>query len=183
LKQPIPLRVRDVMERNVISISPDTTLEEFERLLVKHHVSGMPVMAHGRLLGVATRSDIIRQLLVAQGLAYGMLHYYRDHTGIGGEPEDSPRMALSEAAIVGGRLADLKVRDVMTDNVVTISPSQSVKDAAAEMVHRGIHRLLVVDGGELVGLVTSLDVVGLLLDDDTRDSRTSFNPHEHGESR
>jgi CBS domain-containing protein len=172
------------MQQNVISVGPDTTLEELERLLVKHHVSGVPVLAYGQLVGVATRSDVLRQLLVAQGLAYSMLHYYRDHTGISGEPEDSPRIALSEAAIVGGRLADLKVRDVMTENIVTISPSESVEHAATEMINRGIHRLLVVDGGELVGLVTSLDLVGLLLDDgDGRDSRTSVVPYETGEAR
>ena len=69
------------------------------------------------------------------------------------------RSAASDARFQGGRLP-MQSRDVMTENVVTVTPATTVKDAAELMAARGFTALPVLDAdGDLIGLVTEADVV------------------------
>jgi CBS domain-containing protein len=60
-------------------------------------------------------------------------------------------------------LKSVPVKEVMTDELVTVEPSQEVKAAARLMIDRKIGCLPVVDGGKLVGLLTETDFVKLVL--------------------
>ena len=59
-------------------------------------------------------------------------------------------------------MAGFRVRDVMVTDVVTVTADAPVRDVARELVARRIHRVVVVDGGALVGIVSALDVVELV---------------------
>ncbi len=124
------VRAEDVMQKGILSVSPELGLVEFERLLAAEDISGAPVMgADERLVGIASKSDIVR--------------------------------ALAEQ--VGARLDELdprlNVEDIMTTDVVTVGPKEPVQEVARRMIDGRIHRVLVMDGDELLGIVTSFDLL------------------------
>lgn len=136
------MRVRDIMTTDPIAVHPDTTLKETARIMVRHQVSGMPVIDRmGKLVGIVTEGDFLSQEA----------------------NRDRPyRLSLLDALFGEGdpQPAAETVAEVMTENVVTITPEASIGEAARVMTHRGVKRLPVVDlDGELVGIISRADVV------------------------
>jgi CBS domain-containing protein len=62
-------RAKDVMTRQVISVSPDTSLQEIANLLEKHGIKRVPVIENGRLVGIVSRANLV-QALATRGLAF-----------------------------------------------------------------------------------------------------------------
>ena len=125
------LRVRDLMQTSVVTATPETTLSEIIVSLADAHVSSVPVVdSHRRVLGVVSASDV----LVAEAEAQ--------------DPEAKQR--LSESA---------QASDMMTPNAVTIDPGESVREAARLMLYADVHRLFVVSEGQLVGVISTTDIV------------------------
>jgi CBS domain-containing protein len=54
--------VGDIMSRAVISVTPDTDLEEVSHILVHERIKRLPVLASGRLVGIVSRADLVREL-------------------------------------------------------------------------------------------------------------------------
>jgi acetoin utilization protein AcuB len=54
------LLVRDVMTRDVIVVAPDAPIQQAARLMVEHKIGGLPVVEHGRVIGMVTETDIFR---------------------------------------------------------------------------------------------------------------------------
>jgi CBS domain-containing protein len=107
----------------------------------------------GKLVGIVSRSDVVRQLCLERSLGEAMADAYRDQT-------DASFAAQSQGAIggaIGQRMERLRVRDVMIQDVLTVPPDLSVGKAAQLLIERRIHRLPVVENGKLVGIVSSLD--------------------------
>ncbi|MSP11531.1 MAG: CBS domain-containing protein [Chloroflexi bacterium] len=61
------LTIDRVMTREPIAITPETTLSEAAQLMLKHKIGGLPVIAHGKVVGIITESDIFRVLVKALG--------------------------------------------------------------------------------------------------------------------
>ena len=68
-RSPEPRRARDLMSGPPRTVRPDTSLADLERALLDAGVGGFPVVEDGRLVGVVSRSDVVRQLSVEQSLA------------------------------------------------------------------------------------------------------------------
>ncbi|UCE85648.1 MAG: CBS domain-containing protein [Deltaproteobacteria bacterium] len=155
-------RARDLMHAEVRSVSPEMTLPELERQFFREGVTGFPVVDEGRLLGIVSRSDIVRQLCVEQSLAETASDYYRE---VGGIETSGVESLEAIGQRVGARVEKLCVRDVMIDATITATPDQPLRDVARTLVTHHIHRLPVVEGGKLVGIITSLDLVRLFAED------------------
>lgn len=138
------MKVRDVMTTDPIRVTPDTGLREAARLMVRHRVSGLPVVdERGRLVGILTEGDFIRQEAT----------------------RDRPHgVSLLDALFGEGELAAVTaetVSEVMTRSVVTITPEATLGEAARVLGRRNLKSLPVVDlDGELVGIISRADVVG-----------------------
>lgn len=138
------MKVRDVMTTDPLRVSPDTGLREAARLMVRHRVSGLPVVDEaGHLVGILTEGDFIRQEAT----------------------RDRPHgVSLLDALFGEGELPAVTaetVAEVMTRSVVTITPEATLGEAARVMGRRNIKSLPVVDlDGELVGIISRSDVVG-----------------------
>ncbi len=116
----------------------------------------------GRLVGIVSRSDVVRQLCVEQSVAETLSDYYADL----GRCASGPLESFQEIGErVGTRIERLRVKDVMIHELITASPEEPVRDVAATLLARRVHRLPVVDGGRLVGIVTSMDLVRLFAEE------------------
>jgi len=135
------MRVRDVMTTDVATVAPDTDLRDVAALLVAKRISGVPVVAGGRVVGVVSERDILFKERPSSGLSRGVLAWLMDEGDL---------MLKIDASTAG----EAKTRPAMT-----IGPERSVADAAALMLNEGVSRLPVVEGTELVGIVTRHDLV------------------------
>jgi len=135
------------------------TLPELERQLLDKRVSGFPVVDEGKLVGIVSRSDIVRQLCVERKLAQTTSDFYLDSDGF----HEHPLESFEEIADrVGERIEELTVRDVMIQTPHFIETTMTLDKIAAKLVDLRIHRLLVIDQGQLAGIVTSTDLVRLI---------------------
>jgi CBS domain-containing protein len=155
------LLVGDVMQVNVKSVSPDLALPDFEDQLIEARVSGCPVVEQGRMVGVISRADILRQVSLERDLAETTSDFYYDELGF---HEVRLRSLEEMAARVGERWESLTVGDCMSRHPIVVEPTQAIEDAARMMVQHRIHRLPVADQGRLVGIITSMDLVQLFAD-------------------
>lgn len=152
---------REVMEREIVTISPSQPLSELESLLLRHGILGVPVVEKGRLVGIVSRSDVVRQLKVEEERIAASAFYLEPFDADQRDAEDLSR-ALEAAA---SRVARLRVRDVMIRDLITVSLDAKIEEVARVMVERRIHRVLVTEGEQLRGLISSLDLVALLADE------------------
>lgn len=137
------MKVRDIMTTDPISVRTDTLLKEAARIMVRHQVSGLPVIDDiGKLVGIVTEGDFLRQEA----------------------SRDRPyRMSLLDA-LFGDADTDVPsaetVEEVMTSKVVTITPEATLGEAARMMSSRNVKRLPVVNmEGRLEGIISRADVV------------------------
>jgi len=102
--------------------------------------------------------DEVYTARLERSLGEAMADAYRDQT-------DASFASESQAAIadeIGRRMERRRVREVMIQDVVTVSPELPVTKAAQLLIERRIHRLPVVENGKLVGIVSSLDFTRLV---------------------
>ena len=149
------VHARDIMATEVFTVSPDLVLLELERELAARRITGAPVLDHGRVVGIVSRADIDARLFREQSRsAATALFYQQTDLDAPTAPEQSdPTTAAFES------LRHLRVRDVMTRDVLAVAPDDPLPAVARVMRDRRVHRLLVLEAGRLVGIVSSFDVV------------------------
>jgi predicted transcriptional regulator len=130
-----------------------------EQEFIAQRVGGFPVIAQGRLVGIVSRSDVVRQLTVEHAVAAATSDFYRDETGFHEVPVETLEQLADR---VGERIEQLCVRDVMSRQLFKVAPDQPLRFVAQTMVDNHIHRVLVTDDDRLLGLVTALDLVRLV---------------------
>jgi len=148
--------VSDLMTRDVRVIKRESDVHDLEKLLLENRVHGLPVVDEGqRLVGVISQTDLLawHYNTSTQGCAF------YDYTNLlvqdAGDLNDL-RLADSLSAHVG---------EIMSTVVHSIAPEAPVAAAAAEMVNRRIHRLVVVDREQRVlGIVSALDLLRAIPD-------------------
>jgi CBS domain-containing protein len=150
------MHVREIMSPTPETLSPGLPVRDLEERLISHRVGGFPVVDEGKLVGMVTRSDLVRVL--------DLEHTIDDQLGeaasaaVAGAADSEQ----SRGARIGARLEAMTVADVMIRGVVSVSPDDPVAEAARLMVEHRVHRLPVVEDGRLVGIVTSLDVARIV---------------------
>lgn len=138
------MKVRDVMSREVVSVSPEMRLKELAALLTENQISGAPVTdPDGRVVGVVSEADVLMKQVGRPPSRRRPLEW------IFGE-RDSEEMRRRVAATVG---------EAMTSPAVTIDADRPLREAASLMVDDKVNRLPVVEDGRLIGIVTRADLV------------------------
>jgi CBS domain-containing protein len=135
------MKAEDVMTRDVISIDPDATVLQAARLMLQHHISGLPVIdKDGNLVGVLSEGDFLRRR----------------------ETRTERRRSRWLEFLMGpGRIAaeyshshGSKVSEVMTTEVQTVETNAALEDIVDIMEQYRIKRVPVVCGGQTVGIIT-----------------------------
>lgn len=126
------MRVADIMQTSLETIGIDDPVADAVAILADRHISGLPVVSkRGQLIGVVSTTDVLQLLAEA--------------------PDVEHRAAILEGTLV---------REIMTAKPITVTPDESVREAARQMLYGEIHRLFVEYDGILVGVVTQSDIVG-----------------------
>ena len=126
-------RVRDIMSEKIVTISADDRLSTVEDIMTLGRVRHMPVVRGGRLVGVVSERDLLRASL-------------SNLTEFGSEQ----RRAFLQA---------VEIRRVMSSPPVVIHPDATPEEAAWVMAEKKIGCLPVIDGDDLVGLLTETDLL------------------------
>lgn len=142
------MKIREVMGKEVVTVSPKTTYEEAALLMHTHAVSGLPVVDNGKLVGMISEKDLFKALYPR----------YEDYLR---DPEAYKDQEAQEDEIEAFRKKP--VEKYMTRKIFTIGPDSPVLRAGGLMLAHGIHRLPVVEDGKLVGIVTREDIYGAVL--------------------
>jgi acetoin utilization protein AcuB len=130
--------VKNWMNQTVISLDVTDSIQTANQLFIKNRIRSLPVLENGKLVGIVSDRDL-KKVLVSEDL--GM-----DHNEI---------VYLNSA---------IKVKEIMTEDPVTVSPYVTVDEVAQKMFINKISGLPVVDKeGELVGIITQGDIFKLLI--------------------
>ena len=136
------------MSKEVISIGPDSSVEDAAKILSDNSISGLPVVEEGKLVGIVSESDLI--------VKDKKLHFPDYINVIGGIIYlESYKKFKQEFK----KFIAVKVEDLMTEDVITLAPDDTVEKAATIMSEEDVNRLPVVEGEELVGIVTRGDIL------------------------
>lgn len=125
------------MVRDVVTIGRDETIAVAARVLAKHHIRQLPVVEKGNLVGLLTKSNLLRA----------------------SPPDLNP---FSLAAAVSDELSR-PVHQIMITDVVTVGPEAPLEQAALVLIDRRINALPVVKGVHLLGILTGQDISRALL--------------------
>jgi CBS domain-containing protein len=144
------LRVGDIMHSEWPTLGPEQTVEDVIKLFAESEISGAPVVEDGRLVGIVTEGDLIFQ--DADIKAPGFLDILGGIIPLGNW-EEYRQEAIKSAGVTVG--------EVMTREVMTVSPDDSLAEAATIMAEERIKLLPVAEEGRLRGIVTRMDILTL----------------------
>ena len=155
---------KDIMTADVVTITPEASVEEIAKLLLARGISGVPVVdAEGALVGLVSEGDLIRREGDAEHHSSWWLNLFAG-------PEEQARDYIK----VHGRRAE----EVMTREVVTVGEETPVGEIARLLEKRRIKRVPVVRDGRIVGIVSRANLLhGLATHEDRLG--TTPSPDEH----
>lgn len=145
------LLAEDLMQRDVITLSLTTGMAEALALFEENHISGAPVLDEhtGRVIGVFSVADLVRGDRIREERR--PLRWFR-----------RDRVSESLEWVEGIQADDLanatSIAECMTKAVISIGPKASIQAVARTFVDEGVHRVLVVEGQRLLGIVTTTDL-------------------------
>lgn len=126
------------MTRNLITVARDTSILKVKNLLKQYSIDQVPVVEGNRIVGIITDKDL-RQV----------------------SPSPASTLSVHELNYL---LSEMKVEDVMTRRVVTVTPGTPIEEAAKLINEKRVNSLPVVAGEELVGIITTCDLLNVLLE-------------------
>jgi CBS domain-containing protein len=144
------MRAKEIMNRNVITVNQEMTVDEVVKILLEHRISGVPVLDEaGKVTGIVSETDLIYReknlhipsfISILQGIVF--LESTKD---------------LEHQV---KKMAAYKVKDVMTKNVITVSEETDLNRIVDIIIDQKVNRLPVVDReGKLLGIITRSDIL------------------------
>lgn len=155
------LQVRDVMTTVVVTVDASSTLYDATVAFAVNGISGAPVIdENGRLVGVLSETDILTFVKTLQE----EIHRKEPDTSFLSVPLEE---ILKDEKLAGvyRDISGKSVREIMSEDVLTVSPNTSVMEAIDLMIKRDVNRVPVVDHDKIVGIVTKGDIIWSLYKD------------------
>ncbi len=130
--------VKNWMSKNVITVDIDDSMEDAMKHLKEHDIRMLPVMKKGKLVGIVTDRDLKKA-----------------------SASDATTLEIHELLYL---LTKIKVKDIMTRDVITVPPDYTVEETAQVLEKNRISGVPVVDAdGQLVGTITQTDLFRVLI--------------------
>ncbi|MFK5952582.1 MAG: CBS domain-containing protein [Desulfobacterium sp.] len=144
---------KEIMEKEVISVTPDTDISRAVNILLNNHINGVPVVDEGGVLkGILCQSDLIFQ---QKNISLPPILTFLD----GIIPLSSSKKMEKEME----KMAASTVAQAMVPDPVTVTPDTPISDIAMLMVEQHFHTIPVVQDGKVVGIVGKEDVLKTLV--------------------
>jgi CBS domain-containing protein len=155
------LHARDVMQREVFALDPESSIEDAIRAFNEMHIGGAPVVDRtGRVLGVLSANDIARPENLRDGsIARASEAFPMSDEALGEDEEADEEVVLSMEDFSPALQRGGAVSDFMNPDVISVASDAPIAAVCQLMVTEHIHRVLVVDKGELAGIISTLDIV------------------------
>ena len=130
------MKVKEIMKTNVITAHEDESIREVTLRLREKKITGVPVLNdNGEVVGVFSETDLLNRL-----------------PDILNDADKIPLVDVKE-------LTDPPVKTVMSSPAITVTPDTDIKDVAKIFLHKYIHRVPVLEGDKLVGIVSLGDLL------------------------
>ena len=130
------ITVNEVMSKDLISVSPTERLIHARRVMLEAHVGRLPVLDEGNLVGMITSKDLMRAFID-----------FRKKV-----PEKYQKSQIKEVL----------VEDIMSANPTYVSKDMSISEVSEIIMETGYNGLPVVEGGEVIGIITQTDILRLI---------------------
>ena len=130
--------VRDRMSRTVITSDEDTPIIKALNIMKDNNIRRLPVTKNEKITGMVTDRDL-KEATPSKVTSLDVHEIYR-------------------------LLSEIKVKDIMSKDILTIGPDESIEKAAMLMLKKKISGLPVIEGGKLVGIITQTDIFKALVD-------------------
>lgn len=130
--------VGERMSRPVISVSPDAPINDVLAMFKKEHIRRAPVIKEGKLVGIVSERDLLNA-----------------------SPSSVTTLSVWELNYL---ISKVKVKNVMSKKVITVSKDTPIEEAARIMADKKIGGLPVVDGERVVGVITETDLFKVFLE-------------------
>ena len=143
----------DIMTKNVITVTPETTVTELALLLASHGISGTPGLdPDGKLIGMVTESDLIDQKkkihIPTVVTILDSVIYLENPERIGKEMR---------------KMAGITVKDICSAEPITVREDTNIDEIATIMAEKKVHTLPVMRGEALVGIIGKRDIIKTLI--------------------
>lgn len=149
------LTASDIMQTQVVTVSPSDPLHTVQRLFYEEEIHGAPVVDEtSRVRGMITSMDLIRAAMEESDTSSGI--DFTDAFEQMGRPWEAASGEFHD------RLGEAVVADAMTESIVTVDPTTKISEVASLLRQNRIHRVLVVKGDNLLGIISSFDLIRLL---------------------
>lgn len=164
-----PITAADLMNPEVLTVPEEMTVRELAAFLMDHEITGAPVVdREGRLVGVVSVVDIAD---VAAG---------EEEPGDGAETVPDPERGgfyargfkdtlvpgqLEELGPFEGAEGEMRVGEIMNPEVYSVPEDATVSEVAMTLLSSHVHRVLVIEEGRVAGIITTSDLLGLLVDE------------------
>ena len=130
--------IRDLMAQNPATLDRNETLDIPDAIMNLGRIRHMPVVEDGKVVGILSQRDLFRSALIV-ALGFGR---------------------RTTSALI----KTIRVKEVMTKPVITITPEMPITDAARLMIEKKIGCLPVVENDKLIGLITETDILRYVID-------------------
>ena len=177
------LRLRDIMTTDVTVLRPETPIRDAMSILASAHISGAPVVSGHKVVGVVSATDLLLFAAELPGLPTDQPQGLQEETELpedeieGNEPAGAffHQMWNDDGPGMNGRLRDVDgpewnalgehaVAEAMNQVICFLTADTAVEFAAQYMREQAIHRVLVMEQDQLLGIVTTSDIAAAVAD-------------------
>ena len=147
------LKVKDIMTKDLITVSPEMEITHAAKLLLEKRISGVPVVdGEGKMVGILCQSD-----LITQQKRFPIPSVFTLLDGI------ISLTSMKHIEKEAQKISATTVAHAMTPNPLTVTLEMSIEEVATIMVDKKFHTLPVVDKEKLVGIVGKEDILKTLM--------------------
>lgn len=141
-------KVSDLMTKDVVTVNENHTISHMVSLMEENNINGLVVMFDSEIAGIITPADISFAMVddPETGVSVERIYFIRQLAN--GEDKKKTR-----------EVSLLTAGDIMTEEFEKINPDADVVDAAKLMSEEGISHVPVVEGEDLVGIITKTDII------------------------
>ncbi|MBI3890517.1 MAG: CBS domain-containing protein [Candidatus Wallbacteria bacterium] len=154
-QNPARLKASDIMATDVLTVPSDMTLHGLALLFSENKITGAPVVDSDKnVVGVVSETDLVRHQAQSG-------YDNRDDWSFFRTMDAEDVEAMAEGFRIE-ELPDALVADIMTTHLITAGEDDTIAHLAAQMLHRKVHRVLIVRERKLRGIVTTMDMLKAL---------------------